>query len=116
MDNEPEGRNENYPNWVSLKTIEDIIKQMKTKICKIYLNNGMKGTGFFCKIFLPINKKLLNVLITNNHVIDESVIHKKEKIRIHINNKAQKFELDNRIIFTNKKYDITILEIKKMMI
>ena len=58
MDYIPEGKNDNYPNWVSLETTEEIIKQMKTKICKIYLNNGIKGTGFFAKLIFQ--KKILN--------------------------------------------------------
>ena len=89
---------------------------MKTKICKIYLNNGIKGTGFFCKINLPKKNTKLNVLITNNHIIDEKIIEGKEEITIKINNKSCKLKLDNRIIYTknkNDKYDITIIEIKK---
>ena len=113
MDYQQEGKNENYPNWVSIETTEEIIKQMKTKICKIYLNNGIKGTGFFYKINLPNKENKLNVLITNNHIINEKIIEKKEKIKININNKIKKLELDNRIYYTNEKYDVTILEIKK---
>ena len=41
---------ENYPNPVSLKSTEKIIEQMKNNVCRIYLNEGSKGTGFFCKI------------------------------------------------------------------
>jgi hypothetical protein len=53
---------------------------MKTKICKIYLKNGIKATGFFCKISLPNNQ--INVLITNNHIINEKIIEEKEIIKI----------------------------------
>ena len=38
---------------------------MKKNIFKICLNNGSKGTGFFCKISF-FNNKELKVLITNN--------------------------------------------------
>ena len=79
MDYKPEGKLENYPKWVSLETTEEIIKQMKTKICKIYTKNGIKGTGFFCKINLPKKNTKLNVLITNNHIIDEKIIEEKKK-------------------------------------
>ena len=112
MDYKPEGKLENYPKWVSLETTEEIIKQMKTKICKIYLKNGIKGTGFFYKISLPNKKNKLNVLITNNHIINEKIIKEKEII-IQINNKSKRIELDNRIKYTNKEYDVTIIEIKE---
>ena len=112
MDYKPEGKLENYPKWVSLETTEEIIKQMKTKICKIYLKNGIKGTGFFCKISLLNQNNKLNVLITNNHIINEEIIKGKEII-IKINNKSKRIELDNRIKYTNKEYDVTIIEIKK---
>ena len=111
MDYKQEAKLESYPKWVSLETTEEIIKQMKTKICKIYLNNGKKGTGFFCNISLP-NQNKLNVLITNNHIINEKNIEEKEIITIHINNNF-KLELNNRIIYTDEQYDITIIELKK---
>jgi len=111
MDYKPEIELENYPKWVSLETTEEIIKQMKTKICKIYLKNGIKATGFFCKISLPNNQ--INVLITNNHIINKTIIEEKEIITISINNEFKKLKLNNRIIYTDKQYDITIIEIKK---
>ena len=101
---------ENYPKPVTLKTTEKIIEQMKNNVCKIYLSDGSKGTGFFCK--LPYNQ--LKVLITNNHVIDEKVLKGNEKILISINNEKKKeIELKNRIKYTNKEYDVTIIEIKE---
>ena len=100
---------ENYPNPVSLKSTEKIIEQMKNNVCRIYLNEGSKGTGFFCKI--PYNNKFLHVLMTNNHVIDEKEL-KRENILISINNNQKKIELENRMKYTNKEYDITIIEIK----
>ena len=67
-----------YPDTVSLKGTEEIVKQMKKSICKILLGKK-KGTGFFCKI--PFGNNLLPVLITNNHIIDEIIL--KEKIIYH---------------------------------
>ena len=113
MDYQPEGKNEKYPNWVSLETTEEIIKQMKTKTCKIYLKNEKKETGFFYKISLPNKKNKLNVLITNNHIINEEIIKRKEEIIIEINKESKRIELDNRIKYTNKEYDVTIIEIKE---
>ena len=100
-----------YPEIVSLESTERIINQMKKNIVNIYLNDGSKGTGFFCKIPF-INNKELKVLITNNHVIKNLEI---EKITISINNdkEIKEIELSNRIKYTNKEYDITIIEIKE---
>ena len=101
------------PKYISLKKTELILEQMKTKVCQINSDNIVKGTGFFCKIPFPGDNRLLSVLITNNHILDESLLNqKKKKISLTINNKDKEIELDNRIKYTNKKYDITIIELK----
>ena len=99
-----------YPEIVSLESSERIIYQMKNNIVKIYLNNESKGTGFFCRIPY-INNKELKVLITNNYKIGLDM----EKIVITLNNdnEIKEIELKNRIKYTNKEYDITIIEIKE---
>ena len=105
-----------YPESISLEATEEIIEQMKKKVCKISLKDSTKGTGFFCKIPYPNDDNLLPVLITNNNIINESIIKKEnEKISLSINNDREYREiiLDNRIKYTNKKYDITIIEIKE---
>ena len=56
-----------YPESISLKGTEEIVEQMKKKVCKIFIGNDIKGTGFFCKI--PYNNNELKVLMTNNHII-----------------------------------------------
>ena len=98
-----------YPQIVSLESTERIINQMKNNIFKVCLNDGTKGTGFFCKIPFIRNQEL-KVLITNNHVINLEM----EKITISINNNKEikEIELNDRITYTNKEYDITIIEIK----
>ena len=99
-----------YPEMVSLTSTEIIIEQMKKNIFNISLDDGSKGTGFFCKIPF-INNEELKVLITNNHVIDLNT----EKITISINNESEikEINLNNRIKYTNQDYDITIIEIKE---
>ena len=104
-----------YPGITSLESTEIIISQIKNNICKIYLDNGSKGTGFFCKI--PIeknnNENLMTVLITNNHLIDEKYLKKDSQITITINNNKIKYNLiiGKRIIYTSEKYDTTIIQI-----
>ena len=97
---------------VSLKQTEKIIEQMKSNsICRI--NN--KGTGFFTKI--PYKSKLLPVLITTNQVINTDDIRNKINVSLYINNDKiiKLIKLDNnRIIYTNEKLDITIIEILRM--
>ena len=104
-----------YPGITSLESTEIIISQIQNNICKIYLDNGSKGTGFFCKI--PIeknnNENLMTVLITNNHLIDDKYLKKDSQITITINNDKIKYNLiiGKRIIYTSEKYDTTIIQI-----
>ena len=98
---------------ISLETTEKIIYQMKNNVCRISVSNGNKGTGFFCKLPYPDKDNLLSVLITNNHVINEAILEKDKKIIISVNNSQHEIELENRTKYTNKEYDITIIEIKE---
>ena len=93
-----------YPEAVTLESTKTIIEQMDKTICKIILNDGSKGTGFFCKIPFVNNKKL-SVLLINNHVINDL----KKNITIYYDNKFIEIELENRKKYTNKEYDITII-------
>ena len=101
------------PIPVSVKNEKTILFQIENCICKIYIKNGGIGTGFFCKI--PFNNNLLPVLITNNHVLNKDDIDNNKIIKLMINNKVKKIEIDNsRKRYTNsdKNIDITIIEIK----
>ena len=103
-----------YPSEVTFSSTKIILNQMQKNICKIILNDGSKGSGFFCKIPFPYNKtQLLPVLITNNHVINETILNKEEKIKIFYENEFKSIELINRIKYTNNQYDVTIIEIKE---
>ena len=53
------------------------------------------------------------VLITNNHIINEEILNTKDiKINLQIEDDGLKvIELNNRIKYTNKEYDTTIIEI-----
>ena len=69
-----------YPKEVDLEKTEKIVEQMKKYICKVAFTNGNKGTGSFCRIPFPNKEKILPVLITNNHVIDESILNDEKNI------------------------------------
>ena len=52
--------------------------------------------------------------MTNYHVIDDKYIKENDKLKITINDDRENIIilLNNKIIYTNEKYDITIIEIK----
>ena len=99
------------PDPISLKQTEKVLEQMKSNsICRI----NDKGTGFFVKI--PFKSKLLPVLITTNSVINRNDIQNKKNIVLYLNNneKRKTIKLDNnRLKYSNEKFDITIIEIKE---
>ena len=106
-----------YPNLIPFDCTKEIINQMERCICKIKIGDN-QGTGFFCKIPFPGKENILKVLITNNHVINEDILNKKdEEIEIYIKEESdmKKLNLNDRIKYTNsqKEYDITIIEIKE---
>ena len=90
-----------------------ILEQMKKCICKITIDKE-KGTGFFCKIPFPDKNNMIPVFITNNHVINKL----DEKIVIYIEEECEERKIlinNDRMIYmsNDKKYDITIVEIKE---
>ena len=111
-DNKKEKVTKNEIEPASLEVTENIIYQMKKCVCKIYIN-GITGTGFFAKI--PYNNELLNVLITNNHILGENEIANDQKITFSLNNDEndkKDIEMYNeRKRYTNVILDVTIIEI-----
>ena len=104
-----------YPNVISYECTQKIMEQMEKNICKIEIGEE-QGTGFFTKIPFPDKNNLLSVFITNNHILNEKVLYTKDiKIKLDIKMETNKKEisLNNRIKYTNKEYDITIIEIKE---
>ena len=102
---------------ISKDKLKTIIKQMERNICKIKHSNNETGTGFFAKIPFPDALKLLPVLITNNHVLNEED-YNKDKFQISLDDEKEYLLLlsdKSRKFYTNKKYDITIIEIKPDM-
>ena len=95
-----------YPNVISYECTKKIIEQMEKNIFKIKIGKK-QATGFFCKI--PYNNKI--VLMTNNHVIDENI--NEINIKIKEEKESRIINLNNRIKYTNKEYDITIIEMNE---
>ena len=108
---------QDFPSIVSLEKTKKIIEQMENCICKIYNKEGIEGTGYFCYIFDPNNKnKKIPVLMTNHHIIREDYFNENQTIKLNINNgkSSRDIKIDSkRKKYTNKKYDLTIIEIIK---
>ena len=95
---------------VNILQTKTILKQMENSVCKITSNKS--GTGFFCNI--ELNQKIIPVLITNYHIINDEFLESGKTINIQIRNEYKRLKLDrNRKVFSsnNRKYDIMILEI-----
>ena len=130
MEVEKESELNNSLKVIKYESMKKIIEQMEKNICliateKISEKKSEKesykesiqeqGTGFFCKIPFPNITNKLTVLITNNHVIDKDLLDNKGKTTIYIQNEKEGREMNfkNRMCYTNKEYDITIIEIKE---
>ena len=95
---------------VSIEQTEIILDQMKNCVGKFHIE-GKKGTGFFVKV--PYNNQILNLLITNNHVLNEQDIAAGKVINISLNNEQifKEIKIDSkRKKYTNKDLDVTIIE------
>ena len=105
-------------NAVSIPTSAlNIISELSEKcICKIKPTVEIIATGFFCAIPFPDKYNRLPVLVTNNHVLKNEDIAGGKIIRFSTNNEKYKFEIKIDIFrkrYTNEKYNITFIEIKK---
>ena len=97
----------------ALKIITDLSDKC---ICKIQLKPKGSATGFFCAIPFPDKYNRLPVLVTNNHVLNKNNIMDGKTVKFSIKNDEFKFEIKldvKRKRYTNEKYDITFIEIKK---
>ena len=103
---------EGYPSPIFLEGMRKILNQMENSICRINCKDGVKGTGFFCKI--PVSKKKnLEVLMTNNHIINKDYLDKENKITISIKDDKyiKSISLRDKFTYTNEEYDITIINL-----
>ena len=104
---------DNYPPPISIKGTEIILEQMKKYICKIFIKDGGKGTGFFC--YINYENISLPVMITNNHVINRHYFENNSVLKVTFYNDFEDKTItlnDKRIIYTNVDYDTTIIQIR----
>ncbi len=101
------------PIPVPVEGTKIILYKLENCVCKIYKDNGEKGSGFFCNI--PYFDETLPFLITNIHVRNEQDIKKNKIIELTINNTAKKIiKIDEtRKRYTNKDIDVTFIEIRQ---
>ena len=93
-----------------------IINKISDSVCKIIIpkDNGGKeyGTGFFMYL---LKDKRIECLITNYHVITQSLVDSHKKIKIQIKNEKEfEIELNDKTRYIKcyeKPIDITIIEI-----
>ena len=103
-----------FPKEISPEIKKLILEQIEKSICKIKCKNGGNGTGFFCNIPKK-DGNLFRVFITNNYILEENDIITGNLISISLNNDKinREIKMDElREKYTNKKYDITIIEIR----
>ena len=97
-----------YPESVSIEKTIKILDQMQKCFCSVNIDNYSSIYGCFCRI--PYKEKLLKVLIATYINLNDS---NKKKITINTDGILRVIPLTNRRIFSNKEYNITIIEIKK---
>ena len=105
--------NNNSTQPITFEETQKILNQMQNCICKINAQE-MYGTGFFLKINFEDNTSI-NVLTTSYHLIDEKYLTDNKEINILLNDyKTRIIDLEKkRNIYTNKEYDLTLIEINK---
>ena len=109
-----EGYIKGSTSFITKEKTELIIDQMKNCVCQVVGNKI--GTGFFCKI--PHKDKLIPVLITNYHIIDDNFLNRNKKLNLLLDEKKVCLQLSinkSRKFYSSKEdeSDIMILNIKE---
>jgi len=83
-------------------------------ICLIENDEG-SGSGFFIEIPIPLKKKPIRGLMTNNHVLNENYLKEGKSFNISISNGSKHtIEINgNDFIFTSELIDITFIELNE---
>ena len=78
---------DDYPQSATMKQTKLIYNQMNDSFYKIQGKDNKLGIGLFSKI--KIKNKMILILMTNYHLIDEEFIENNFGIKIKINNEFQ---------------------------
>ena len=104
---------EQYPFQISIKDTLYIIEQFNKSVCQI-ITEKTKGTAFICKFFNFYDNKEMKILITNNHIVGSEELKQNSIKFSYYDGIIRSLELNNsRRAFTDKKLDITIIELKE---
>ena len=90
--------------------LNQILQKGENATCKIR-NLNKVGSGFICKLNL-INEEPKKFLFTNNHILDENFFNNNNNLVIIYKDKEKEIKLNNKIKYTNKNLDFTIIEIQ----
>ena len=93
----------------------EYLEKAKYATCKIEINDSKYGSGFFCKIPSKDNGNILiDVLLTNEHVLDYNYVFSKSDLKLVVNNKEKIISLkEERKRWSNKTLDYSCIEILK---
>ena len=97
---------------ITIEETQKILEQMTNCICKVK-SKGIYGTGFFCRIRF-LDNTFIKVLTTSYQILDEHYFKENNEINLIINNQARIINLNKkRKIYSNKDFDLTLIEIKE---
>ena len=97
---------------ITIEETQKILEQMTNCICKVK-SKGIYGTGFFCRIRF-LDNSFIKVLTTSYQILDEHYFKENNEINLIINNQARIINLNKkRKIYSNKDFDLTLIEIKE---
>ena len=97
---------------ITIEETQKILEQMTNCICKVK-SKGIYGTGFFCRIRF-LDNIFIKVLTTSYQILDEHYFKENNEINLIINNQARIINLNKkRKIYSNKDFDLTLIEIKE---
>ena len=95
----------------TLEQTKIIAEQMERYVCKVESDYGGFGTGFFCNI--NFNNIIIPSLITAMHVIGPKKLLSNGIVKAMINEEEKVIQInENRTLYSNEEYDVTIIEIK----
>ena len=97
---------------ITIEETQKILEQMTNCICKVK-SKGIYGTGFFCRIRF-LDNTFIKVLTTSYQILDEHYFKENNEINLIINNQVRIINLNKkRKIYSNKDFDLTLIEIKE---
>lgn len=97
------------------EAMSEYLEKAKYATFKIELNDSKYGSGFFCKIPSKDDENILiNVLLTNEHLLEYDYVFSERDIKLIVNNKEKIISLkEERKRWSNKNLDYSCIEIIK---